>query len=64
MATEKYQIIARYTDGLPKYWIGRKIDPEKPLEESNVEWKQKDGKPVRYEEYADAVKELKSKTKG
>jgi len=50
----KYQIIARYTEGVPKFWIGRKIDPDKPLNEENVEWKIKDGVPLRYDQFRDA----------
>jgi len=50
----KYQIIARYTDGKPKYWIGRKTDLSIPLLEDNVEWKTENGMPLVFEEYKDA----------
>lgn len=50
----KYEIIARYTDGIPKYWIGRKIDPKEPLDENNVQWKTKDGTPLVFRRYEDA----------
>lgn len=51
---EKYQIIARYTDGNADFWIGRKLNPDGPLNEENVEWKRKDGMPLRFKNYKDA----------
>ena len=51
---EKYQIIARYTEGIPKYWIGKKIDPNEPLDDDNVQWKTKDGTPLVFVQYEEA----------
>ena len=52
---DKYQIIARYTEGIPKYWIGQKIDPNRPLDDDNVRWKtHADGTIIKYSQYADA----------
>ena len=56
--SKKYDIIARYTDGVAKYWIGRKIDPGKPLDDDNVEWKERDGSPLIFDEYSDAAEEV------
>ena len=49
-----FEIIARYTEGVARFMIGRKIDPEKPLDEGNVQWLEQDGHPVAFENYRDA----------
>jgi len=52
--SEKYAIIARYTEGVPKYWIGKKKDSNQPLDDNNVQWKTKDGVPLVFKDYEDA----------
>lgn len=50
----KFQIIARESEGNVRFWVGRKINPDLPLDEDNVEWKLRDGRPVKFDRYADA----------
>lgn len=57
----KYEIIARYTDGIAHFMLGKKIDPEKALEEGNVKWMEAGGKPLIFERYKDAEDCLKQK---
>ena len=56
-----YGIIARYTDGRPQYYLGKKADPDMPLNEENVIWMKKDGRPVIFEEYSDAKDYLENR---
>jgi len=56
----KYQVIARYTDGVAKFWIGRKQDRDLPLGDDNIEWLMEGKTPAVFDEYQDADERMKA----